>query len=275
MQSKFIKNVSFTECPICHSKMHVFQGKSLVCRQKHCFDIAKQGYVNFNPGKSTSYPADLFANRQKVFSNEFYQPLAKHIEDLIVDLCDNPNPLILDAGCGEGYYSKTILPHSICNKLSFDISKEAIQLAAKGSDAALWMVASLDNIPVKSNSVDVILDILTPANYAEFNRVLKKNGIIIKVVPCTNYLIELRKLAIDQIKNKEYDNIDVLEYFKSHTHLIKQTLLSYILPVNKELAVLFAKMTPMMMAVDIDKLHLDSLHSITIELDVLVAKKLD
>lgn len=32
-------------CPICGSKLNTFD-KSLVCAGHHCFDIARQGYVN-------------------------------------------------------------------------------------------------------------------------------------------------------------------------------------------------------------------------------------
>lgn len=252
--------------------MHIFQDKSLVCSQRHCFDIAKQGYVNFIHAKNTAYPAELFKHRRKIFADGFYQPLVNLIDDVLIEWCGHVNPLILDAGCGEGYYSKSILPNSLCTKLAFDISKEAIQLASKNCDAAVWMVAALDNIPIKSNSTDVILDILTPANYAEFNRVLKRDGIIIKVIPCTNYLIELRSLAASQLTNKEYHNTEVAEYFESQVRLLKKSRLSYRLPINIDQAISFAKMTPMMTNVALDELRLDNLSSITIELDVLVGK---
>lgn len=274
MQKNIIRNMLLIECPICHGEMHMFQEKSLVCGQRHCFDISKQGYVNFNPSKNTSYSEELFVHRHKIFADGFYQPLVNLIEDLVTGRREYSNPLILDAGCGEGYYSKSVLPNSRCVKLAFDISKKAVQLAAKDCDAAFWMVADLDNIPVKSDSIDVILNILAPANYAEFNRVLKKDGVIIKVIPGENYLIELRKLAVNQLMNKEYRNTAVVEYFKSQVRYVKKTRLSYQLPLNKAQAFSFAKMTPMMMAVKLDELCLDDLNAITIELDILEGERL-
>lgn len=35
-------------CPICKESLQL-NGKSLVCENNHCFDYAKQGYVNLLP----------------------------------------------------------------------------------------------------------------------------------------------------------------------------------------------------------------------------------
>ena len=53
-----------------------------------------------------------------------------------------------------------------------------MQLAAK-SDASWkvnWFVGDLAHLPIQSKSIEVILDIFSPANYAEFERVLKAEG---------------------------------------------------------------------------------------------------
>ena len=76
-----------------------------------------------------------------------------------------------------------------------------MQLAAK-SDASWkvnWFVGDLTHLPIQSKSIEVILDIFSPANYAEFERVLKAEGVIIKVVPTSSHLKEIRQLAQDQL----------------------------------------------------------------------------
>lgn len=44
-------------------------------------------------------------------------------------------------------------------------------------------MGDLANIPIKSESMDLLINIFTPSNYSEFTRILKKDGYLIKVVP--------------------------------------------------------------------------------------------
>ena len=57
------------------------------------------------------------------------------------------------------------------------------------------MIANLSNLPFRDNSVSCILNILTPANYTEFFRVLGKDGYLIKVIPNAEYLKEIRSIT--------------------------------------------------------------------------------
>ena len=51
-----------------------------------------------------------------------------------------------------------------------------------------WFIGDLAHLPIQSKSMEVILDIFSPANYAEFERVLEMEGVIIKVVPTSSHL---------------------------------------------------------------------------------------
>ena len=71
-------------CPICGSKLNTFD-KSLVCAGHHCFDIARQGYVNLLTvqQKHSLHPGDT---REQVLSRRAFleacpavQPLAAGI----------------------------------------------------------------------------------------------------------------------------------------------------------------------------------------------------
>ena len=60
-------------------------------------------------------------------------------------------------------------------KIGFDISKDAIQLAASHYfDDAFWCVADLAHSPFAGEQFDAILNILSPSHYEEFGRLLKK-----------------------------------------------------------------------------------------------------
>ena len=93
---------------------------------------------------------------------------------------------VLDIGCGEGFYSRKLQEsHPDKTFYAFDISKDSVQIAAKSEPdwAVNWFVGDLARLPIKDASMDILLDIFSPANYGEFRRVLSKDGILIKVIP--------------------------------------------------------------------------------------------
>ncbi|RNB74341.1 hypothetical protein EDM52_11950 [Brevibacillus invocatus] len=91
--------------------MKVMYAKSLLCSSGHCFDLAKQGYVNLLtcPNK-TKYDSQLFEARQKVSISGFFEPLISHISERIPHMMKPSCDMIrmLDAGCGEGSHLTAI-----------------------------------------------------------------------------------------------------------------------------------------------------------------------
>src|SRR5699024_5445925 len=85
--------------------------------------------------------------------------------------------------------------------IGIDISKEAIIAATKNNIDAIWLVGDLAKIPLQSISIDVLLNILSPANYEEFKRISKNDGLCIKLVPRQNYLRELREFIQKPMEN--------------------------------------------------------------------------
>ena len=150
-------------------------------------------------------------------------------------------------------------------KKAFDISKEAVRLAARGQSEASFFAADLKNIPVADHSCDVLLDVFTPANYAEFGRVLKPGGVVMKLAPRSGYLRELREAASAQLRRKEYDGGDVERYVHERMDVLCQKAITYTVDVSPQLALHMARMTPMLAGVEIDKLDLSSVTSITID----------
>jgi len=245
---------------------------SLICKKGHCFDLAKQGYVNFQAARDATYSKELFRSRQAVYEAGFYNPLIAALEDIIKEHIKKPTPLILDAGCGEGYFLSRILQDQPAGKIGFDISRDAIRLAASKPGDILWMVADINNIPVKNGTVDVMLDILTPASYAEFDRVLTKGGLLIKVLPGADYLKELRVLAHRGEQSEEYSNEKTRDYFLCHVKLVGEKNLCYQVNLSDALALDFARMTPLTEHIEVDSLPLDKLSCITISLDILFGR---
>jgi hypothetical protein len=103
---KFSNSQDFFQCPICKETL-VYEDKSLVCSNNHCFDISKHGYVNFllNNKQQKNYDLSSFENRRLILENGLYDHIAQKLMDILKDLVIDS---ILDAGCGEGYYSKKL-----------------------------------------------------------------------------------------------------------------------------------------------------------------------
>lgn len=180
-------------CPICHQKLKK-SGKSLFCANNHCYDISKNNYVNLllcNKKKS-NFPGDnktMISARNDFLKKGYFDKLRKTVEKVVSD--EKPT-LILDAGCGTGYYSHNL--QETYDVIAIDISKESVHLTAKNNNKSLPVVASIYELPLKNCSIDLILNIFAPKPKEEFKRVLKDNGVIVEVVPGKDHLKELKEL---------------------------------------------------------------------------------
>ena len=272
---KYNKIVDMFICPICHTKMIFSNKNSVVCEKRHCFDLSKQGYINFVPNQQqTKYTKDLFESRRYIFEEGFYKPLEDSVRKIIEQYNDTSKPLkLLDVGCGEGYYARG-LSEGIENLdvYAMDNAKDAIILGAKKEQKIKWFIGDLSNIPLKCESMDLLINIFTPSNYNEFTRVLKCDGYLIKVVPEANYLKELRECAANQLTNQKYSNESVVDYFANHMKCEEIKNLTYKMPVTKENIDNFLKMTPMMFNVDKKRLFTNDISHITLDFTIIVGK---
>ncbi|HEM3211706.1 methyltransferase domain-containing protein [Streptococcus suis] len=267
---RFANSDQFFACPHCGQALGL-DLNSLRCPNRHTFDIAKQGYVNLAPQvkQSANYHKSSFENRQAFLEAGYYDHLYEALEGKIAELGLRS---VLDIGCGEGFYSRKLAEKMNLDILAFDISKDSILLAAKSdrTKSVKWFVGDLTKLPIQDKSIDGILDIFSPANYQEFARVLKAGGAILKLVPGSNHLKELRHLAKDQLRKESYDNQDIVDHFKSYVGQVEQVLVSRTMPITVAYAQVLADMTPLFFQVDQSKLDLSQLTEITVEAVLLV-----
>ena len=118
---------------------------------------------------------------------------------------------------------------------------------------------------MQDHCVDILLDIFTPANYAEFARVLAPGGVVMKLAPRAGYLKELRRAAGSLLRRSEYDGGQVEQYVKEKMNLLEQTAITYTMPVDGETVFHLARMTPMLAGVDVEALDLSGITEITID----------
>lgn len=204
-------------CPLEGTKLEPdVKGKSAYCDKKHCFDFDRYGTLNLLPVqfKKSKEPGDskeMVEARQRFLNQGFYKAISDTVnalvEEYIVTHPDNDAFAILDAACGEGYYASELVGHmpSLRDDRAFsiagiDISKEAIIAAARRDRSLLWCVGTNAHLPVLNQSVDILLSMFGFPVWREFNRVLKKSGVIIDVSVGPDHLIELRRVLYDDIK---------------------------------------------------------------------------
>ena len=281
-------------CPVCGGSLQL-QDRSLVCDARHSFDLAKQGYVNLYRGKPINeYTKESFQERQTILEKGMYAHLLEEICDFLIKTYGQDaaevsgadskpaKKVLLDAGCGEGYYTREIAQRlgAQLELYGTDLSRDSIQLAAgtangMGSGPAdiKWFVSDIGRLPVADKSVDYVLDIFTSANYQEFQRVLADGGYLIKVIPGEGHVKELREAASDQLYHKEYKERRGAAVFGEHFDVVLQKTVSRTFEVTPEERDIFIRMTPLLFAVDKSKIDWTQVKTITVEGQLLIGRK--
>ena len=203
-------------CPVCKGEL-TLSGSSYVCPSRHCFDIAKEGYVNLALGKSDSGDSsDMCRARHEFLKAGYYRPLADKIADV---LCENGSKSICDAGCGEGYYDRMIksrIPDA--DVVALDLAKTSVRLGAreeKCSSAPIrYAVAGIFSMPLPDCSFDALLSVFAPIPEAEARRILKDSGTVLVVHPGKEHLSGLKNLLYEI----PYDNEESTAKLDGFTH---------------------------------------------------------
>ncbi len=194
-------------CPKC--KLPLERSKNtLHCESNHCYDIASQGYVNLLLGsKSTSKHGDnkeMINARRAFLGLGHYEPIITEISRIISEYTASENISVLDAGCGEGYYTNGI-SKSLAQSAEIygiDVSKEAVVKAATMYKNPHFAVASVNALPFLNDSFDVALSLFAPLAEEEFFRVLKNDGVLVTVSPSPRHLFGMK----EKIYNTPYEN---------------------------------------------------------------------
>jgi 23S rRNA (guanine745-N1)-methyltransferase len=184
-------------CPVCRDLLGR-DGATLRCRNRHAFDIARQGYVNLTAGRPlTGDTAEMVAERDAFLAAGHYRPLAERLAAYAARLLPRRSGLIIDAGGGTGYYLARVLDRvPQARGLVIDSSVPAVRRAARAhprAGAIAWDVRA--PWPIPDGAVDLVLDVFAPRNAREFHRVLRPDGALLVVTPAPQHLAEVRTVA--------------------------------------------------------------------------------
>ncbi len=255
-------------CPSCGAALSRI-GDDFACMNRHRINVNRKGCLNVLSAQVDScYDADLFAARRRVFDAGCYDAVVEAITALL----PAGKHRLLDAGCGDGWYLNALLTrHEGWCGAGVDISRDAIFQATNLPCTALWVVGDLRRLPFADGSFTALLDVLTPANYDEFRRVLAPDGLLIKVYPGSGYLQELR--AARSMPPYEEGQVDA--YLREKAVIVGERRVTVTHTVTDELWRDFVWMTPLMQdlsTAEKNAIAAKNAGSVTVDLHVAACK---
>ena len=263
-------------CPHCGADMPLLEnGKSIVCngeRKKHCFDLASSGYVNLAPPSQSGSgdSKEAVRSRSRFLESDGYAPICLAVCDAVNKYCDGG--LVIDAGCGEGYYTNNIAKSYKGSVVGFDLSKFGVEYAAKsavrkGIENSFFAVSSVYTLPIKDGAADAVVNIFAPCVEEEYARVLKNGGVLITAGAGENHLLGLKKAVYETTyKNTEREDMP------RDMELLEEKSVSFMLSLeDKSLISDLFSMTPYYYRTGEDDMKkLASLERLDTEIDVKI-----
>ena len=166
-------------CPLCGAALTEEDG-ALRCPGGHSFDKARQGYCHLLPvqqkhAKNPGITGDG-TGPPPVFYKPGVCPLCRKLRELVTDALRGKETRSFWMWVRRGYYTgflydglqKEKIPARVAG---FDISKEAVRLAAGRYKGISFAVASSFAIPVADGACDCVTEVFSPLVPEEFRRV--------------------------------------------------------------------------------------------------------
>lgn len=219
-------------CPVCGKPLSEIN-RALRCPASHSFDIAASGYVNLLRAQSARVHGDdreMVRARRDFLARGYYSPLADAVARVCADtLAYTDTPAcadmlsnagggsagqinrtftLADLGCGEGFYTQTVAAAlrergARVAAAGFDISRDAVNAAAKAHPHETFAVAGIYTLPVADNYCDLALSIFAPFPESELIRIVRPGGFIVRVLPLERHLWELKRLLYDEPREND------------------------------------------------------------------------
>lgn len=250
-------------CPHCGESLLRVE-RAFRCPQGHSFDCARAGYVNLLR-RTTKLPSDtkgMLLARRRFLARGFYAPLAEAIGATVGDWLSErgvASGALLDAGCGEGYYTRWVA-HALAARnwagdandeqsprwrlYGLDLSRDGIDLAARQSptiDAKTarmvqveWVVGNIkDQLPFADASLNVIINCFSPHNAVAFAQALCPGGLLLVIIPFPDHL-ETARSALGLLAIEREKQAHLTQQLADAFTLAKSTTLSYPLTLDAD-----------------------------------------
>jgi len=168
--------------------------------------------------KRSKSPGDTLAavaGRRRIHDAGITRPLLEAIAAISET---GSQDVVLDIGCGEGFYLGSLTHGSSAQGWGVDISIPAIEAAAKRYPHCQWIVANADRfLPFKPGAFTLLLSITGRMHPPAFARLLQPGaGRVLVALPAPDDLVELRGSGReDRVERTTAE-------FEPHFRLVKQ-----------------------------------------------------
>ena len=210
-----MKNILF--CPHCKNELNQI-GNTFKCVNNHSYDISKKGFVNLllanqHHSDNSGDEKGMILSRVRFLNTGKYDLLRDLITETIKSNLDSSKDnVVCDLGCGEGYYT-TYFHNKLKDEFNLstygvDLSKQAInectirQRQIKLEDIK-FIIGNLNYLPIQNESVDLIVNSFAKIDENEFLRILRKNGIFLRILPGTKHLLGLKEVLYENVRLNE------------------------------------------------------------------------
>ena len=201
-------------CPYCRGRLRP-DGRSLVCRLGHRFDVARYGSVRLDVGRGRvrheGDDRDMLEARRVFFEAGGFRVATVALATATEGACGSRAAWwLLDAGAGTAHHSAGILDRVTGGQgVAVDVSRHALAAAARRHSRLAAVGADVwEGLPVRSAAVDVVLAAFAPRNPAEMHRVLRPDGRLLALTPADGHLQELlvhASIGVDAHKRERLD----------------------------------------------------------------------
>jgi len=199
-------------------------------------------------------------------------------KDEIYKTCGDMNGVVLDVGCGEGYFLRKLKAAFTQKGISagelqwygLDISKDAMKMAARSDVTTQYFVCDVHHtIPLEDRSVTLLMNNFAPRNFKEFGRILAPEGYCLIVTPTSEHLQELREyfklISVDSQKVRRIEDRSQ-SYFSIQDKLYYQRSIL----LTPERALDAVRMGPNYWHIDQEKPPLLPFQSLRVTISVLI-----
>ena len=228
-------------CPLCGKPLER-SDPAWRCGAGHCFDVARQGYVNLLPvqQKRSLHPGDTpeqLHARRRFLEAGFYAPIAAAVCGLL-----SGAHTLLDVGCGEGWYLRRFAEaQPAAERWGLDISRDAVRLAAGADRSGHYLVASAARLPFADGSFDALSSLFALTLPEEFARVLTPGGLFLQALAEPDHLRGLKSLIYPELLDRPKDLSPTLPGFE---HIDSRELQFEIMLTNQSQIQDLLAMTP-------------------------------
>ena len=231
--------LNILRCPLCR-EMLAREDRTLRCSRGHCFDLAKEGYVNLLPpgkGKNarTGDEKDMLRARREFLAGGYYAPISDGIAALLARHLPAGETILCDSGCGEGWhtlrYTQKLAEGGFDRLLTvgFDASKYGAAAGMKnarqhgiccdiGTEADLqtyFFPGNLFSLPLADASLSAVVSMFAPVAAEENLRLLRSDGILLTAASGKEHLNEMRQLLYTDVhyteKEPEYEGFTLAD----------------------------------------------------------------